>query len=178
MQQRKKKKSRGGLCGVIVAVVLMVLVVSCVAAHDNASTPQSNPLSDQQLAATNAANVNATDAAINASNLQLTVTIAPVDTPTPVPQPTHQATPKPTPRPTQPPACQSVNNNPWCYNFSSGKLIYNPPSNFCDYFNCISSFWNGSGFVNECQDGSYSLSGGHQGDCSHHGGESRPLYSH
>src|SRR5690242_5485597 len=41
---------------------------------------------------------------------------------TPRLQPT-QATPKPTPTK---PACQAVNNNPWCYNFSPGALIYYP----------------------------------------------------
>lgn len=82
------------------------------------------------------------------------------------------------PTPTSAPSHTGVNGNPWGYDFSSGKLIYNPPSNFCDYFACISNFWNGSGFVNECNDGSYSKSGGIRGDCSYHGGEARPLYSH
>jgi len=124
------------------------------------------------------------------------------DTPTPVPtqQPTPTPTPKPLPKPTtaptlavqptQPPPppkptskpCQAVNNNPWCFNFVPGNLIYNPPGNFCAYFNCISSFWQedvpGDGYVVECNDGTYSLSGGERGACSYHGGEMRPLYSH
>jgi hypothetical protein len=57
-------------------------------------------------------------------------------------------------------------------------VIYSPPTNFCDYFNCIPSFWNSTnGYVEECVDGTYSHSGGRSGACSHHGGELRPLYS-
>jgi hypothetical protein len=62
--------------------------------------------------------------------------------------------------------------------FSPGNYITSPQSNFCAYFTCIASFWNGQGYVMECQDGDYSKSGGIQGSCSHHGGDSRPLYSH
>jgi hypothetical protein len=69
-------------------------------------------------------------------------------------------------------------SNPWGYNFCSGAYIRNPPSNFCSYFNCIASFWNSTnGYVDECQDGTYSHSGGVQGACSHHGGEMRALWS-
>jgi hypothetical protein len=63
-----------------------------------------------------------------------------------------------------------------------GNLIYTPPSNFCSYFNCISSFWEpddpGDGYVVQCADGSFSQSGGERGACSYHVGVSRPLYSH
>ena len=51
-------------------------------------------------------------------------------------------------------------------------------SAFCTYFACINNFDNGVGYVNECNDGMYSQSGGIRGDCSYHGGEERPLYSH
>jgi hypothetical protein len=120
--------------------------------------------------------------------------LSPTDTPTAEPQPT--ATPRPkivpthAPVPTQPPvhptptkpACQAVNNNPWCYNFSPGSLIYVPPSGFCNYFNCIPTFYGsddpGDGYIAECNDGAYSQSGGESGACSYHGGVMRPLYSH
>ncbi len=180
-----KKKTAGGCCGIIAALFFIALVASIFSGHDSASTstPNAQLTNEQQAAATLTAMAQAN---LQATNVYVkpapgaTYMPQPTDTPTPTPkpQPTHQATPKPTPKPTQPPACQAVNNNPWCYNFSPGNLIINPPGNFCSYFNCIASFWNGSGFVNECQDGSYSLSGGHSGDCSHHGGELRPLYSH
>jgi len=122
--------------------------------------------------------------------------VKPTATPTAKPTPTATPTPKPVVVPTQPPApaqkpvptatpqptCQAVNNNPWCYNFSPGNLIYTPPSGFCGYFNCIPSFYAsddpGDGYIIECQDTTYSQSGGESGACSHHNGELRPLYSH
>ena len=68
--------------------------------------------------------------------------------------------------------------NPWGYNFCGrGGYITNPPSNFCSYFNCIPNFPNGTGYVEQCQDGMFSKSGGHSGSCSHHGGNKQPLYS-
>lgn len=119
-----------------------------------------------------------------------------VHTPTPTATHTTTATPRPTStvhpqatltaRPTQPPhtptPCPGINCNPWGYNFSPGNLITSPPSNFCAYFNCISSFWEpddpDGGYVVQCGDGTYSQSGGERGACSYHNGVSRPLYSH
>ncbi len=108
--------------------------------------------------------------AVQASTPTTVPTIAPTPTPSPTPRPTPTATPVQQPT--------GVNGNPWGYDFTSGNLIYNPPADFCSYFACISNFWNGHGYVNECQDSNYSLSGGIRGDCSHHGGELQPLYSH
>lgn len=113
--------------------------------------------------------------------------ILPTDTPTATP--TTKPTPKPTPTPTQlvvrPTPTQShtgVNGNPWGYDFNPGRYIDYPPSGFCSYFNCISTFYEsddpGDGYIIECQDGTYSQSGGERGACSSHGGELRPLYSH
>jgi hypothetical protein len=120
----------------------------------------------------------------------------PQDTPTATPQPTATDTPvpptatpqPPTPTPVPPrptatpaPACVGVNGNPWCYDFNPGNLIYSPPyPDFCTdgYFACIGNFWNGRGYVVECNDGMYSKSGGIQGACSYHKGVMRPLYSH
>lgn len=73
---------------------------------------------------------------------------------------------------------RGVNNNPWGYNFTKGHLITRPPSRFCSYFRCISSFWKGRGYVVECRDSQYSLSGGRRGACSYHRGVWRTLYSH
>jgi hypothetical protein len=54
----------------------------------------------------------------------------------------------------------------------NGHLVYSPPANVCSYFNCIPNFPNGTGYMTECNDGMYSMSGGRQGACSYHGGES------
>ncbi|MBX5452059.1 hypothetical protein [Thermogemmatispora sp.] len=104
-----------------------------------------------------------------------TPTPPPTPTPTPTPVPTEAPAPTPTPTP-----CPGVNCNPWGYNFDStnGSLIYSPPSGFCDYFDCIPSFWEGKGYVVECNDGMYSKSGGVRGVCSGHGGVWRRLYAH
>jgi hypothetical protein len=105
-------------------------------------------------------------------------TLAPTATATPKPKPTATPKPKPTATPKPKPTCayNAVNGNPWCYNFSRCHTISNPPSSFCQYFNCIPSFWdNTNGYVEECLDGTYSHSGGQSGSCSRHGGNRRPL---
>jgi hypothetical protein len=71
-----------------------------------------------------------------------------------------------------------VNGNPWGYDFNPGDVIASPPGDFCAYFACIASFWSGNGYVMECQDQTYSKSGGIRGSCSRHGGDMRPLYQH
>jgi hypothetical protein len=109
-----------------------------------------------------------------------TSTPAPTMTPLPTATPAPTATPRPAPTATPKPTCSTdgAPPNPWCYTFAyTGKLIYNPPGAFCDYFNCIPSFWtNTNGYVEECQDGDFSHSGGRSGSCSYHGGNLRPLY--
>ena len=159
----QKKRTQWGLgCGVLIAAMFLCMCSSAIAAptaSQTANNPTPTATSAQQVAA------------------------VATDTPTPPPTPTPTPTPVPTKAPTQPPAppnpCPNApGGNPWCYSFAPGSLIYSPPGNFCAYFACISSFWNGSGYVEECNDGDYSKSGGRSGSCSHHGGNMRPLYSH
>jgi len=107
---------------------------------------------------------------------------APTAVPTQAPIPTQPPAPtQPPPQPTQPPPT-GVNGNPWGYNFTPGNTIAYPPDGFCNYFNCIASFYEaddpGDGYVVECSDGTYSQSGGERGACSRHGGVFRALYSH
>jgi hypothetical protein len=84
--------------------------------------------------------------------------------------------PPPTPTPVVQDLCGAP-SNPWGYNFCSGAVIDSPPSNFCDYFDCIPSFWESTnGYVDQCVDGTYSHSGGVSHACSYHDGEKRPLY--
>jgi hypothetical protein len=101
-----------------------------------------------------------------------TASPAPTRAPTPTPTPTRAPTPTPTSVPVL------GNQNPWGYDYSFGTLIFDPPATLCQYFACIVSFWNGRGYVIQCADGMLSLSGGIQGSCSSHDGNSRPLYSH
>lgn len=65
--------------------------------------------------------------------------------------------------------------NPWGYTFCTGSTITDPPREFCQYFSCIGNFWNGRGYVVQCRDGMFGKSGGIQGSCSGHGGNSRAL---
>jgi hypothetical protein len=48
----------------------------------------------------------------------------------------------------------------------------NPPADFCTTHQCIANFPNGRGTAVQCNDGMWSMSGGIQGACSSHGGES------
>jgi hypothetical protein len=168
-----KTRTRGAqfllVCAAIIAILLFYALANAAVGNGNTTTPQATSTPSQQAVVT------------GDMLTPLPTPTQPAPTPTPTPQPTIAPTqavqPTQPPTPT-PPACRAVNGNPWCYNFSPGNLIYNPPSNFCDYFGCIASFGNGSGYVVECQDTLYSSSGGMQGACSHHGGVMRPLYAH
>jgi phosphatidylserine/phosphatidylglycerophosphate/cardiolipin synthase-like enzyme len=59
---------------------------------------------------------------------------------------------------------------------AGGQLVTAPPSGVCGYFSCIGNFANGTGYMTECRDGEYSMSGGREGVCTDHGGAARPVY--
>jgi hypothetical protein len=87
---------------------------------------------------------------------------------------------KPTPRPStkRPPSAPTCGGpkNPYQLNLCGrGHLVTSPPVDVCSYFSCIPSFDNGIGYMAECNDGMYSMSGGRPGTCSHHHGEGRPV---
>lgn len=68
--------------------------------------------------------------------------------------------------------------NPYNYNYcGTGSLIRSPPSDICTYFNCISNFFNGTGYMVECMDGTVSMAGGIVGACSDHGGVEQTVYA-
>jgi hypothetical protein len=97
--------------------------------------------------------------------------------PTVVPTTTRPPSPKPAPKPVALPTCGAA-ANPWGYNFCGrGSVIADPPGSFCDFFDCIPSFWESTnGYVMQCDDLMFSHSGGRSGSCSHHGGNNRALY--
>lgn len=68
-----------------------------------------------------------------------------------------------------------VNGNPWGYNFACCLKIFAPPADFCDYFNCVTTFYNGDGYVVQCDDLTYSQTGGTKQVCSTHDGYKRTL---
>ena len=59
---------------------------------------------------------------------------------------------------------------------AGGQLVTTPPSGVCGYFSCIGNFPDGTGYMTECRDGEYSMSGGREGVCTDHGGAARPVY--
>jgi hypothetical protein len=61
---------------------------------------------------------------------------------------------------------------------AGGDLVTAPRSGVCGYFSCIGNFANGTGYMTECRDGEYSMSGGREGVCTDHGGAARPVYRH
>lgn len=92
-------------------------------------------------------------------------------------EPAAPTTKPPTKAPTKAPTKNlcGAPPNPYGYNFCGGATISNPPGDICDYLDCIDNFWNGKGYIEQCQDGMFGKSGGIQGSCSHHGGNRRPL---
>lgn len=101
--------------------------------------------------------------------------------PSPSPKRTHSKAPAPN-RTTAKPAPKPVNlcgapKNPCGYNFCGGSRIYDPKPDTCSYFACIDYFWNGKGYMVQCNDGMYSLSGRRRGVCSYHHGYKRTVFS-
>jgi hypothetical protein len=97
--------------------------------------------------------------------------------PTAEPTPKHTPRPKPKPTPKAEKTHPGIFGNPWGYDFRPGKMISNPPANFCDYFDCVSTFWaNTNGSVVQCRDGTFTQSGGRQEGCSDHRGYRRTLH--
>ena len=182
----RTRRTKFGLgCGAIVVILLLSFV--CIIAASAASgmgTQAPTPTATTGLVAVPASPTVLQDTPTPVPTQQPT----PTPTPTPLPKltlaPTHAAQPTQPPPPPKPipKLCQAVNGNPWCFNFVPGNLIDYPPSGFCNYFNCIASFYQsddpGDGYIVECNDGTYSQSGGERGACSYHGGVMRPLYSH
>ncbi|HZM77840.1 MAG TPA: hypothetical protein VFC19_19145 [Candidatus Limnocylindrales bacterium] len=124
----------------------------------------------------------AAGSALTASTDPATQAVTPSPTPSPepvVPPTTQAASPPPAPTTTKPKPINlcGAPQNPWNYNFcSGGTKIDDPPDDFCSYFDCIDNFWNGRGYVIQCDDNMFSKSGGIQGSCSRHGGNKRPLF--
>jgi len=131
------------------------------------STPA--PSRGEQIAAPSAPLVETPSSSAAAQPVQTTPALPP-----PVAQPVQTTPPAPPARPVA--ATCGAPANPDGYNFCGrGGLIYTFPSDFCDYFDCIASYPNGTGYIDECSDETYSHSGGRPGACSHHGGELRPV---
>jgi hypothetical protein len=113
-----------------------------------------------------------------ATTVQATTTSSPTTRP---PTTTHQPRPATT-KPAPPKTTRAVSlcgapPNPYGLNLCGrGSHVFQPPGDVCSYFDCIANFDNGVGYMEQCQDGMYSMSGGRQGACSHHGGERQAVF--
>lgn len=66
--------------------------------------------------------------------------------------------------------------NPYGYTYcGTGTCVYTPAAGVCTWFSCIGYFAHGTGYLVQCHDGMVSMSGGHRGACSYHGGENQPV---
>lgn len=76
--------------------------------------------------------------------------------------------------PTTPDTCGAPPNK-WYFTFCGGPPVTNAPYDFCHTFPCVDRFFSGTGYVVQCKDGLYSLTGGTPDACSGHGGVWRTL---
>jgi hypothetical protein len=96
--------------------------------------------------------------------------------------PSRDVTEPPVPvQPSQPPSPSSVPLcgapvNPFGYSFCGSTVITNPDPLVCSYFDCDGSFWRDGGWMTQCRDGAFSMSGGRVDACSGHGGPARLVY--
>ncbi|MBS2966338.1 hypothetical protein KGA66_25050 [Actinocrinis puniceicyclus] len=153
----------------------------------SAGCAAAGPSTDPAAAQVTAASTPAAQAMPSESPLAVDLTSAPATSAAPTsaaarpaaPQ-THAPAPAPAPVRTSAKPTQSLcgaPQNPFGYNFCGrGGYIYSPAGGVCDYFDCINNFGNGTGYMVECNDGTYSMSGGKRGVCSYHGGRLRPVY--
>jgi hypothetical protein len=118
---------------------------------------------------------------LSAATTAATTTLQPTPARTTTAPKTPAAKPSPrrttsTPKPRTVSFCGAP-ANPYGYNYCGhGSRIYDPKPDVCTYFDCIGNFWDGVGYMIECNDGMVSMSGGRQGSCSYHGGNRQTVY--
>ncbi|WP_433531658.1 hypothetical protein ACQPYA_06095 [Micromonospora sp. CA-263727] len=67
--------------------------------------------------------------------------------------------------------------NPMGYDFCGGERIRKPAREVCDHFDCVPGFWEGRGYLVQCENGKVSLAGGSPRACGTHGGVRRTVWS-
>ena len=174
----------GGFAGMVIIVALVAAVVGAATTPSASSHAQVARAESPAPSTAPSQSSGASAAATPSHSPSASPQSSPSPSPTPkqetspaAPSPKPNAVASPQPPPPPPPSTCGAPANPWAYTFCGGRLIYSPPASFCNYFNCIASFWSSTnGYVVECVDGKYSHSGGVQGACSQHSGVLRPLY--
>jgi hypothetical protein len=180
----RRKLTPGKLAGIIVGSVAAVLLLCCgigamLTAFGNGSGGKgTNPAAAESPMGGQAVGAPAPQPSPTTPVAEPSPTPAAKPSATTPKLKTSPSTHKPSPTPTKKPTVNlcGAPKNPWNYNFCGGSTITNPPSDFCSYFECINNFWNGKGYVIQCNDGMFSKSGGRSGSCSYHSGNRRPLY--
>jgi hypothetical protein len=114
----------------------------------------------------------------SAPALPAPTTAPPTTAPPPTPAPARTTAPAATAAAVAAADLCGAPANPMGYNLCGrGQQITKADSRTCTYFKCISNFDKGTGFMIECADGTYSMSGGKSGSCSTHGGPGKPVSS-
>ncbi len=67
--------------------------------------------------------------------------------------------------------------NPMGYDFCGGERIRKPAREVCDHFDCVPGFWDGRGYLVQCENGKVSLAGGSPRACGLHGGVRRTVWT-
>jgi len=151
-------------------LVCSVFLVGCSSMPNDGQSASTSPVcgggSCAAFDSMSAAASRSVSATPDTKQLPTTQTLSPVDTPEADP-----ATPIPAKLCGAPP-------NPYGYNFCHrGTAITAPEADVCTYFDCIANFHNGHGYMVECDDLTYSMSGGRPGACSYHHGEKQEVFS-
>lgn len=161
---------------------LVVIMAGCASTNTSAgdvalsAPPSASAVAAAAVLTTNAPPASPSPAAVVAQSADPVVTThaaaPPVAHTTHAPPPVVHTTQA---APAKPSTCGAP-SNPYGYNFCGrGGYVTSPPAEVCSYFDCIANFFNGHGYMVECNDGTYSMSGGIRGACSHHGGEDRAV---
>jgi hypothetical protein len=137
-------------------VTVLAMVVAACGGETGPATPAAPPL------ATGTSNSPAAS-----TPTQVTSEPQSVPTETPTPSPTTKAAD----------TCGAPANTLGLNFCRRGHLVQPPaPNAVCTVFRCIQNFDNGKGYLEQCNDGQVSMSGGRQGACSKHNGEKQPIY--
>jgi hypothetical protein len=177
----------GGPIGLLIIIVVLAGIFAPTPRPASASGDLTSPSS---TAVSTTATPTIPSAPPDTSSATALATSTPSQTAAPTsPSPTYTTAPKPKPKPKPKPSPSPTHKavslcgaptNPWGFNFCGRGHSIRPsalPDAVCSYFDCIPSFYDGNGYMVECRDASYSMSGGIQGACSHHGGVWREVYS-
>jgi hypothetical protein len=163
----------------LVALVSLFVLVGLVAGPP---TPPANPAALPAASTSTAPATTAAATTVAPTTTTPPTTARPATTRPPTTAPVVATTQRPTtsarpPRTTVAPSLCGAPANPYGYNFCGrGGRITNPAPDVCADFDCIANFENGTGYMVECHDAMYSMSGGRQGACSYHRGVWRPVY--